>query len=96
VRAALAAGATDGRLHLLLGHALWRNGQVDEAVRELRLAGDLLADPALQADTALALAEAHLAAHDLPSARAAAAKYLALEKRPKHESDLARARLIAR
>ncbi len=93
-RAALAAGADDPRVHLGLGVALWRDGKVDDAIGELTRAADTVTDGGLQAEANYDLAEAQLAAHHVVEARAAAAKYLQLEKRPGQEARLARAHAI--
>jgi predicted Zn-dependent protease len=94
-RSALTAGADDPRLHLGLGLALWRDGKLDDGIKELKAAADSLADVGLQAEANYDLAEAQLAAHHLPEAKAAAAKYLQLEKRPGQEARTTRAKELA-
>lgn len=94
-RAALKTGADDPRLHLGLGLALWQSGKLDDGIRELQQAAERLTDGGLQAEANYDLAEAQLAAHHLAEAKAAAAKYLQLEKRPNQEARTARAQQIA-
>jgi Flp pilus assembly protein TadD len=95
-KSAIDAGAVDARLRLGLGLALWRQGQLTPAVDELRKAADAHPPAEVEAEARYDLAEALLAAGNRVESRAAAARYLELEKRPGQDARLTRARQLAK
>jgi len=95
-RAPLDAGATDARLRVGLGLALWRSGQLEPAIEELRKAADAHPRADVEAEARYDLGEALLAAGKRADAKQAMARYLELEKRPHQERRLDRARLLVR
>jgi tetratricopeptide (TPR) repeat protein len=97
-KSALDGGSEDPRLRLGLGLALWRQGQLTPAVEELRRAADAHPPADVEAEARYDLAEALLAAGKRADAKAAATRYLELEKRtgPSYDARITRAKQLAK